>query len=165
MFLECNICKKPFEISLQNKKYIIQGEEFVCSPLCIGKWIIKNKNCLCSEPLKYRKLDYNLIHDGCGFDVIKYRSEYERGVAIFLYWSMFLPFGYEIYGFKLSVGTYTPDFWVTGNVFLEVKGAMSIGWKLKLKRFRKEYPKIKLLVIPWVLHKQFYSLIPRGVVK
>ena len=75
-------------------------------------------------------------------------------------------YGYETFGCILSVGTYTPDFYVVeAKAFIEVKGVIGIGFRKKLKRFREEYPELKLLFVPWIIKDYFYKMPMGGVVK
>jgi len=158
MFLGCCICGKMTEISKANKKYIIESEEFTCSLNCVKGWIKSND--------KYDsvgKVASEMLHNVYAYPrhsgSIRYRSEYENRVAYFVSNILDITFGYEMHGFNLSTGTYTPDFWLRDfNVFFEVKGIITVGWRKKLKRFREEYPEVKLLFIPWILKDKFYNL-------
>lgn len=164
MFLECCICGSQTEISKKDKKYIIESEEFTCSLECIKEWVLRNCNHK-FDPYKEAELISTVFMCQGESNKISYKSEYERYFAFYISNIIRMSFGYEVFGFKLSTGTYTPDFWLTANVFIEVKGLIGTGFRNKLKRFREEYPEVKLLVIPWVLKDNFYRLPVGGIVK
>lgn len=153
------------EIFKADKKYIIESEEFICSLECIKQWMYRNNHVVTSELATAKRNNYRYIYPFTS-DSIAYRSEYERKFAFFLSKILHYSFGYEMFGFDLSTGTYTPDFWVSDhNVCIEIKGIIGIGFRKKLERFRKEYSQIKLLLVPWIIKDHFYKLPLNGVIK
>jgi len=54
---------------------------------------------------------------------------------------------YESKTFDLGNTTYTPDFKLSDNVYVEIKGYMSEEIYLKIKNFLKQYPNIKLQIL------------------
>ena len=159
MFLECCICKKRIEVAKKDRKYIILSEEFTCSVQCFRDWINHNSNFNSGISSAQTRLHNMFVYPGECCQKVRYRSGYEERVAFVLSHIMAVTYAYEMLGFRLLAGTYTPDFWVyTQNVFIEVKGAIHTGFRTKLKRFRQEYPEVKLLFVPWIVKDQFYRL-------
>jgi len=156
MFLECCICQNRVEITRENKKYIIQEEEFCCSGTCVHGWIKRNSDGVTMHreyPIVSRVLRSHMDDP----DSVLYKSDYEKAFAFFLSKIVNMKFIYEGFGFKLSTGTYTPDFWLWDNMFVEVKGQIALGFRQKLKRFRQGNPRIRLLLVPWVIKDDFYK--------
>lgn len=154
------------EISKRDKKYIIESEEFTCSPKCIGEWIegaikyrCKNSKSIDESFATMHKMSGTVIRSSREAVTFSYRSAYEQAFAIYLGCIANYTYGYETFGCNLSVGTYTPDFYlVEAKAFVEIKGIIGIGFRKKLKRFREEYPDVKLLFVPWVLKEGFCKL-------
>lgn len=58
-----------------------------------------------------------------------------------------IPWEYEPRKFKLGKTTYTPDFRVGKNEYIEIKGWVSPQWERKRRTFEKRYPEIDLEVL------------------
>jgi hypothetical protein len=74
------------------------------------------------------------------------RSSWEKEVGMILK-NNDVPYGYETTRFDLGDCSYTPDFEITPEMFIEVKGYLSQRCVEKLKKFKKLYPNIKLIGI------------------
>lgn len=86
-----------------------------------------------------------------------FRSEYERHVAEALRDSD-IRFEYEKYTFPVkNRAHYTPDFHLPQyRVFVEVKGAWGVSAKSKITSFKRLYPTVSLLILPWTIAPSFY---------
>lgn len=73
------------------------------------------------------------------------RSAWEANVARVLI-ALGIPYEYEPRAFKLSCGTYVPDFYAVG-LWIEVKGRMTGQAAAKIAAFRVAHPNERLLVI------------------
>lgn len=169
----CAACFNAIQISFKQRKYIDIKDDFICSPQCIIRWIMKY-----SGPYTLRnKLGVYKLN---AYSTFSPRSNYENTVAQFLNTNN-IQWEYEEYGFYLNANmtqgsistlssnclTYTPDFYLPEhNCFLEVKGIWQVGQKKKMRLFRKQYPNVKLLVISWLLYNKFNKYINAlGVIK
>jgi hypothetical protein len=57
-----------------------------------------------------------------------------------------------------SNAIYVPDFYfVDYGCFVEVKGAWRDGSRAKMVAFRKEFPNVPVVVLSWVVSKEFYG--------
>ena len=62
-----------------------------------------------------------------------------------------IEFLYEHFLFQVGSKTYTPDFCLTDHgLFIEGKGVWSVGGRRKFTQFREFYPKISILIIPYI---------------
>lgn len=145
MKITCSVCGTNFNLSLHEYSYINWKEPFVCSKNCVLSWIHSHKLPL----LNYSSFAVKL------YDLKEYKSEYEKNVAKFLT-NHNIKFKYEFIGFNLFNETYTPDFYLPKyGCFLEVKGLWGIGSKKKMENFRVIHKNINLLILPWVISKEF----------
>lgn len=93
-------------------------------------------------------------------DTMYFRSKWEANYALYLDWLIdqkqiykweFEPDTFMFEAIKLGTRSYTPDFKVFNNdgsiEYHEVKGYMDSKSKTKLKRFKKYYPDLKLVLI------------------
>ena len=151
----CEVCKRPTNVSSPDWKYIDPVGPYVCSADCAFKWI---KQATMEGTVLKKAVFLHL--DRANWEWSPYmrmwfRSNYEKRVAEESRRRGF-SVRYEELGFVLSNGnTYTPDFLLRGHCFVEVKGLWGVGAKLKLKKFREEYPDIPLLVMPWTIQGDF----------
>ena len=162
----CSVCKGRVTLSIEDKKLLdASGGPFICSSTCVMGWFRRHK------PPKKKVMDHpgifssemGLANDCYSIKIgMGFRSSYELSVAEWM-WDADIGFMYEPYTFLLETDTssYTPDYYVPDyGCFLEVKGK----WhnRKKLVSFRRLYPHIPLLVIPWPIRKTFQYSNKRG---
>lgn len=153
--VRCCVCGSRTFILSKDHRYLIASEDFMCSKKCLAEYILNGVSTFTDIPGE--RLHNRYIYRGCS-DSIAYRSEYERLFAGFLSNYIGIPYGYEMFGFMLKSGTYTPDFYVKDtNIFIEVKGVIGVGFRKKLREFKELYKNIMLVFVPWILHEEFYG--------
>jgi len=175
MKLICSVCGNEFIIKLYEFTYINFDEPFICSSNCILTWIVEcgmtkdSVPCVSSLSRKdiyffndYTDNIYGIRQlDNDGIDC--FRSRYERSIALFLDANHII-FEYEKWGFIMDSCTYTPDFYLPYyDCFIEVKGSWGAGVKRKMSKFRARYKSVRLLIIPWVLRKNFINYKPEVI--
>jgi hypothetical protein len=93
-----------------------------------------------------------------------FRSSWEANYARYLNY-INLSWEYEPTTFDLGEGyTYTPDFKLNDGSYIELKGWLTEQGKIKLERFKKIYPYVKLVLISQTdyrsLYKEYRDIIP-----
>jgi len=145
--VRCCVCAKHVTISTKERQYLILGEEYACSRPCVLRWIGQPGDIPIDPMLDWGAV-LNLQANG-------FRSHFEHNFARFLNEES-VPFAYEPWAFSVGDGWYIPDFWLPKHTkFIETKGRWSAGQKGKMRRFREEYPSIRLLIVPWLLNSEF----------
>lgn len=155
----CQFCNKLQMVDASHFKYLDQDGDYVCSKECIKKWVAKNKQKKvwvdCSHCAIHPNED--LVSSDLPFKPEFFRSLYEYHVATWLQESS-ISFTFEPFVIEFDGKSYLPDFFLKDyGVFLEVKGKWGVSQKKKLATFRQTFPHLKLLVVPWTLHKEFYD--------
>ena len=161
----CSVCRSRITMSIDDKRLLdASGGPFVCSSTCVMGWLRRHK-----PPRKVTEhpgifsAEMGPANDCYSHKIgLGFRSSYELSVAEW-FWEEDIGFMYEPYTFLLDTDTssYTPDYYIPDyGCFLEVKGKWHNRKKLAL--FRKLYPKIPLLVIPWPIRKTFQYDNKRG---
>lgn len=167
----CEVCGEKVTVASKDLKYLHDCVDFICSPECVLSKIKSFRdfneqssvinNC-CSNVVNLDSLGLTAAYS---WVLCKnFRSEYEAAVAEFLH-SQSIPIEYENYSFAVGKDTYTPDFYIRSpyNCFIEVKGLFSIGKRAKLTSFRKQYPAVNFILVPWTLRSDFIErLNPSG---
>lgn len=78
---------------------------------------------------------------------LKFKSRFEKTVAEKMF-SANLPFEYEVDSFKfVRETTYTPDWKIAKNVYIETKGYMSPANRGKLLSFKEQHPNVNILIL------------------
>lgn len=151
----CDVCKRKVLIQQARWKELDSGP-FVCSKDCVFKWIKSNKWTGSSKGAT--RIIPERANASWSNKLWKFfRSDYEKYFAEeALLRKLF--YEYEGYLFLLAGHViYIPDFYFPGyDCFVEIKGLWGVSAKGKVKRLRKEFPNIPLLVVPWLLHEEFY---------
>ncbi len=89
---------------------------------------------------------------------INMRSSWEIRFAQFLDLSGY-KWQYESKTFDLEDTTYTPDFYIPQwDLYIEIKGYFSDKAKIKLKKFKKLYKKIHLIIINELKYKEIIGI-------
>lgn len=106
-----------------------------------------------SDPASFsRKINRGIVGRRTDLNGQYFRSRYEANYARFLNFSK-IEWTYEKKTFwflniKRGVRSYTPDFFLPAtNEFHEVKGWMDAKSKTKLKRMKKYYPEVNIVVV------------------
>lgn len=148
----CNVCERLCLIPERHWSLVSYTGDFVCSKECVLKWL--------GEELPEDQRQTAVKRAVCLWenrgDQPVFRSDYERRFADFLSRHAVL-WDYERYGFFVGgKKTYMPDFFLPQyGVFLETKGKWGPGQKKKMAMFRNQYPEAPLLVIHWLINKEF----------
>jgi len=152
----CSVCKRLHVIPTDQWKLLDAGD-FVCSKSCLLRWLDRHldKNFRVNPGKLAIERAVTLWDDRK--DQPLFRSMYERVFADFLT-SQAILWDYERFGFFVgNTKTYMPDFFLSQHgVFCETKGKWGLGQKKKLAMFRSQYPEAPLLVVPWVVHGDFF---------
>jgi len=173
IIVKCNYCGKAVKIHKCRLKY---SKRFYCNVECRHKdWVGKN-NPMCgkhqselsksirSEMSKKNKGKFNPMFNkkidssGCNFYIDdlghRCRSSWEINIGRILKY-LHINYEYEKETFNLNKGdSYTPDFYLSElDLYLEVKGYETEKFKAKFIRFKKEYPKINILLINQEIYK------------
>ncbi len=146
--LSCVVCERLQKVAVKDTKLLLLEEPFACSKECVEKWILSQKRR--SLPLGA----FNIIHGKGVYGPFK--SDFEKR---FYYWTSHVVPSclYEAIVFPVGKGFYIPDFYFPDKIcFVEVKGKWGIGQKKKFRTFRKSYPGVSILIVPWLLQKEFY---------
>jgi hypothetical protein len=148
----CSSCKKKSFVWEDNRKLLDSSGDFVCSLPCLLTWIRGSQ----VNP-RFRTWE-NHAHKLAIETPVQFRSEYEERVARWLS-GQGISWHFERWGFYVGEKkAYIPDFYLFEHgVFLEVKGRWGVGQKTKMAEFRKQYPEVPLLVVPWTLSEKFYG--------
>jgi len=86
-----------------------------------------------------------------------FRSSWEANYARYLN-HFNIKWAYESTTFKLGQGvTYTPDFKLGDNTYVEIKGWLTEKGKKKLNLFKLQYPGVKLILIRRQEYKELYN--------
>ncbi len=152
---KCDICGKRVTVKVSEWKYLDKNGSYAHHHPCVLKWLDKNG----TKP--FLKSHFYGAHDGYGyvlpFQLRPYRSTYEEVFASkmdALKW----PFLYEAVEFKWGLKVYTPDFYFFDReCFVEIKGMWQPSQRSKYKSFRKEFPDVRLLVVPWISRSDYYE--------
>lgn len=158
--LKCSACNKLQTIKTVNWKLVSKVPfAHICSRECFLKWIKSGKSIsvkndgfiVCSSPAITTGASYSEKLDKF------FRSRYESAVAEYLSLQN-IDFLYEAGFFEVGKNSiYIPDFYLPeNNSFIEVKGLFSGGSKTKYINLKKKYSKIRILLLSWLLHKEFY---------
>ena len=158
----CSVCGDVIRISNEDRKSLHQSFGFYCSIDCLYEDIARPGR----ASLKHLQVCDPIIpkHDRKVFSQrfnIAFASQFEYHFANWLADKGEI-FWYERVGIPIRESkTYTPDFLLPKrNLFIELKGLWLNGARDKLTWFRKEYPEVPLIVVPWSMHRLFYQ---RGV--
>jgi hypothetical protein len=81
------------------------------------------------------------------------RSSWEANFARILKYEN-IYYSYEPQVFKLGETTYTPDFLIMSDMYIEIVGYMDERHKLKISKFREKFPDKNLIVIEKKEYKQ-----------
>jgi len=153
----CNVCKGLISITSKEWHYI-DPRKPVCSKECVMKWIVSQNGEMNED------YDYMIIENGERADAafseklgMWFRSLYEMFFAEAVA-DDGLSFEYEKYAFRIDqTSIYVPDFFFPDyGCFVEVKGEWGVGSKKKTQGFRRAFPDLPLLVVPWTLREEFY---------
>lgn len=148
----CEVCGRIVQVPPKEWKYLDRDGPFVCSKDCVFKWMWTSE----MPEVVVDGKDVFIRSRSISRKDRVYRSDIEKIFDSAAAWrSLFLD--YELYGF--SVGdkslVYIPDFCYTRHCFVEVKGMWMLGARTKVKKFREKFPEFPILVVPWILHKEF----------
>lgn len=153
----CSVCGGVSRLSHDDKRGLHPFLDFFCSRDCV-RMAIQFGN--------YPKISYSRIcvppkvpvNDRTEFwHNIWFASRYDMFMAQWLtklgerWW-------YEKYGFSIGkYRTYTPDFILPDrHLIIEMKGRWGSGQTQKMTQFLKQYPEVTIILVPWMLHKEFY---------
>ena len=162
------ICKNCHSIDMlphtQNK--YIDACSYMCSADCLIDYLKNSKYSIKEHPGESPYLYKDSVDDSSSGDVayhsdllgITFRSRYEAQVCECLHKNGIL-FNYEPYRFlfphEQGDVTWMPDIYLpTLNIFLEVKGLKGVGFRKKLKCFRRFMPQ-EVIVVSWNLEPDF----------
>lgn len=165
MKIRCDICGGITEIKRKEKAYLDPTGDFVCSLPCVQMWITRNARLDVAlregyiygsnQPFVGSRAD---SYYSCLLQTY-FRSLYELCVAEFFFMGSNFSISYERIAFKIGQALYIPDFLLRNSeqksVLLEVKGRWGPSQKTKLIKFRRQYPSVPLLVLPWTIHSLF----------
>jgi hypothetical protein len=140
-----------------------------CSVKCVFDWLLLSQAPI--DPLSLGDHEKGDIYRHCGIvDVGRpsevysnrlrmwFRSYFEMHVAEVTE-NMGFKWKYESIGFTWKTKIYTPDFYFPeSQTFLEVKGKWQASQRSKYDDFRRVWPEVYLLVIPWTLADEFRDL-------
>ena len=93
-----------------------------------------------------------------------FRSSWEANIARLLNYYQ-IPWQYETQTFVLREISYTPDFLIKDDIYLEVKGKYLKNAEEKIKRFREFYPDKKYILIDSKLYRQLERVYHRVIPK
>lgn len=155
----CEHCGADFYLTAYDKKSIHPMVDVFCSRKCILDYLKANSF---DTPDHLQVCDP--VVDPNGLTIYSklldrwFRSYFEAYVCEWLhaekesYW-------YEKFGIPIGENhCYTPDLYLPErHVLIEVKGVWTPGQELKMTRFIRQYPDVKILIIPWYLHDEFYT--------
>lgn len=145
----CDGCKRLQQVSVKEWKLVSCSSAFICSPDCLLKWLGANKCDDIGWTTKAIRRGNERWPD--------FKSKYEVYFAEWLDRHK-LVWAYELWTFYVGDGTYTPDFFLPKyNVFIELKGGWGCGAKVKLKRFRKQWKDVSLIVVSWLCAEEIYD--------
>lgn len=162
VLMECKVCGK---VTLQGYSIVQKGQGRYCSRNCFGKDL--------AIAMKQRNGNYaTRCNGGKREDLggLYVRSSWEANYARYLNWLIaqgqiskweYEPETFEFHKITKGNKFYTPDFRITnidGSIeYHEVKGWLDNDSKVKLNRFARYYPDIKLVLID----KPVYTAIAR----
>ena len=151
----CNVCERKVLIQQARWKELDDGP-FVCSKDCVFNWIKNSRGARFSQGatrVTPERASASWSEKANRF----FRSDYEKYFAEEAI-DRRLFYDFEKYMFLLAGRViYIPDFYFPDyGCFVEIKGLWGVSAKGKVKRFRKEFPRTPLLVVPWLLHEEFY---------
>lgn len=175
--VRCAVCNKKQQVSSEGR-VLIDPSLHVCSKECVFNWIdsatkedFRNNIFRSMDSLRFRVLPDCYIDRGHAYrsgriDHISFASNYELVFAEELRCKS-IPFLYEWIGIFLhdecgkNPVEYIPDFFLPAHhCFIEIKGRWGIGSKRKIMLFRKNFPKVRILVVPWAIAHEFYKDLP-----
>ncbi len=155
--LKCSTCKKLQSIRTIDWKLVSKIPfDNVCSRQCFLKWIIVGA----PVSLKTRglRMQSHSICTGVSYSNKLdrfFRSNYEVRVAEYLEFCK-INFLYESIYFEIGNKKYIPDFFLPEyNSFIEVKGLWGSSSKTKYINLKKKYPDIRILLLSWLVNKEF----------
>jgi len=153
---KCDICGKRITVKVSEWKYLDKGGEFAHHLPCVMQWIGKFGEI---PRVKIRTHFYG-VNDGYGYvkpaENRPFRSKYEEYFVAKV--DPVMPLLFEAVEFRWGTKTYTPDFYFFNHgCFVEIKGLWMPSQRSKYKSFRKEFPDVRLLVIPWISRKEYYE--------
>ena len=151
--IRCTACKRLQRIPTKKAK-LLPGDDtpYVCSADCVLTLIrkVEKKN---DQP----KIPFGSIENN-QWDPNQrpaWRSLFEERFARWLM-SQQIAFHYEHYVFNVGDGFYIPDFYLPqSGLFIETKGLWRMGQKKKFWNFKKQHPSIPILVVSWLIQKDF----------
>jgi len=157
----CAVCSKVFLVEQSVLKF---RKAKYCSPQCCYSTRKNNKAALgkrwnLSEEQKTKRRGQNNPmfneHRRHYYSDIGYRNDlghrvkstWEANFARILRY-LNIRYRYESDSFAMKNGsTYTPDFKITDELYIEIKGYSSESWKKKIEDFRNQYPSKHLILI------------------
>ena len=151
----CCVCERKVLIQQARWKELDDGP-FVCSKNCVFDWIW-SRGGMWSHKGMVKVIPERASASWSEKANRFFRSDYEKYFAEESTRKGFL-YEFEEYRFLLAGRViYTPDFYFPHtSCFVEVKGPWGISAKGKVQKFREEFSHIPLLVVPWLLHEEFY---------
>lgn len=143
--IRCSVCNEIYRIPTGKWKLVLPDEPYVCSADCVLQWLKETK-----EEMEGSRVGWNKNSHPLSF-----RSEFERNFSEWMTRHEIM-WHYEPWAFRVGGGFYIPDFQIIPqNIFVETKGLWHMGQKKKFKKFRNAYPQIKILIVPWILSREF----------
>ena len=151
----CEVCERKVLIPQKRWKELDSGP-FVCSKDCVFEWIKSSRGARLPQEAT-RVIPERASASWSEKAKRFFRSDYEKYFAEGAI-DKRLFYEFEEYMFLLAGRViYIPDFYFPGyGCFVEIKGLWGVSAKGKVERFRKEFSNIPLLVVPWLLHEEFY---------
>lgn len=152
--ITCMVCNEIQRIPTQKWKLILSDEPYVCSVECVDVWLDLEGEKENGRLFNISDLGGRLDREAKEHRDI-FRSDFERRFSKWLdrkgeEWM------FEAWTFPVGKGSYTPDFWiVNASIFIETKGLWRMGAKRKFRRFRDQYPNVRILVVPWIIQFEF----------
>jgi hypothetical protein len=128
------------------------------SKLHKGRQVSEETRIKLSKKAQNQVHNFSRCHGGFREDLNLYvRSSWEANYARFLNY-IGVKWEYEAQTFSLtSCSTYTPDFRLGENHFIEVKGWLTAKGKHKLEQFSILYPHVKLEIIDRQAYRELYN--------
>lgn len=157
--IKCIVCKDRQQVLVKDWKLVSKVTfDQVCSIKCFMDWVQGG-----TFKRNIHKMFNVKVFSDTSADVYShklktfFRSKYEVHVAECLY-AAGISFWYEKIHFNVgSSKLYIPDFFLPNHCsFIEVKGIWGSSSKSKYAEFKKMYPDVRILLLSWLVHKEFY---------
>lgn len=166
----CAICNQLQRLSASDFSYADKsGGDHICSKKCLFDWVRSQKKVLYVTELVGATNGEAIIGmtvngEGTSYSpTLKmwFRSDYERFFAEISYPKFDILYEAVVFRWVKENGAikiYLPDFYfVDYGCFVEVKGAWREGSRSKMVAFRKEFPNVSVVVLPWTVSDEFYG--------